>query len=56
LQQLRRGNRRPFSRVVVDAHRLRHPEAVVERLDPRAPAIGLRDHTVARSFHLAEVI
>lgn len=56
LQQMRTGGRKRFSRVIVDAHRLRDPQTVVARLDPHAPAIGLRDHTVARSFHLTRVI
>ena len=56
LQDVRAGRRRRFARVVVDAHRLGNPQAVVDRLDPHAPATGLRDHTVARSFHLTRVI
>lgn len=56
LQDLRSGRRTPFTRVIVDASRLRHPQRVIDRLDPQAPATALRDHTVARSFHLAQVI
>ena len=56
LQGVRSGRRPRFSRVVIDAHRLHDPQAVVDRLDPHAPAIGLRDHTVARSFHLTRVL
>jgi hypothetical protein len=56
LQESRTGARQPFSRVIIDAHRLRDPQRIVDRLDPHAPAIGLRDHTVARSFHLTRVI
>jgi len=41
--------------VVVDARRAPDPQAVVDALVPgRRPAFGLRDHTVARSFRLAE--
>lgn len=56
LQDVRAGRREPFSRVVVDASRLKDPQPVIDRLDPHAPAVGLRDHTVARSFHLTRVI
>ncbi len=28
----------------------------IDRLSPQSPAVGLRDFTVARSFHLAEVV
>lgn len=56
LQEVRSGRRQPFSRVVIDAHELRDPQVIVDRLDPHAPALGLRDHTVARSFHLTRVI
>ncbi len=56
LQDARSGRRSPFSRVIIDASRLPDPQPIVERLDPHAPAIGLRDHTVARSFHLSRVI
>jgi G3E family GTPase len=45
------------SRVVVDARGLADPAQVIERLIPgRQPATALRDHTVARSFHLFEVV
>jgi hypothetical protein len=56
LQEVRTGARPPFRQVIVDAHRLADPRAIVDRLDPHAPAVGLRDHTVARSFHLTRVI
>jgi hypothetical protein len=56
LQEARNGNRKPFQRVVVDAHRLRDPQPIVDRLDPHSPAVGMRDFTVARSFHLTRVI
>jgi G3E family GTPase len=56
LTAARSGGRKPFSRVVLDASRLRDPQRIIDRLDPHAPAIGLRDHTVARSFHLTRVI
>lgn len=56
LQEARSGARQPFLRVVIDAHLLRDPQRIVDRLDPHAPAIGLRDHTVAKSFHLTRVI
>ena len=56
LQEVRSGQRKPLGSVIVDAHLLDEPQPVIDRLDPHAPAIGLRDHTVARSFHLARVI
>lgn len=56
LQEVRLGKRPRFSRVVVDASRLRDPQPVIQRLDPHAPAIGLRDRTVVRSFHLTGVV
>jgi G3E family GTPase len=56
LQEQRAGRHAPFSRVVIDASRLRNPQPIIDRLDPHAPAIGLRDHTVARSFHLVRVV
>ena len=56
LQETRSGGRKPFSRVVVDAHLLTNPQAIVDRLDPHSPAVGMRDFTVARSFHLTRVI
>jgi hypothetical protein len=56
LHEARTGSRKPFSRVVIDASRLRDPQPVIDRLDPHSPAIGLRDHTVAKSFHLTRVI
>lgn len=56
LQEVRTGARPPFRQVIVDAHRLADPRPIVDRLDPHARATGLRDHTVARSFHLTRVI
>jgi hypothetical protein len=56
LTEVRAGGRRPFSRVVIDASRLRDPQRVVDRLDPHSPAVGMRDFTVAKSFHLTRVI
>lgn len=56
LQEVRLGIRQPFSRVIIDAHRVRDPQRIADRLGPGVAAVGLRDHTVARSFHLSEVI
>jgi G3E family GTPase len=56
LTSVRSGSRQPVTRVVIDASRLRDPQPIIDRLDPHSPAIGLRDHTVARSFHLTRVI
>jgi hypothetical protein len=47
----------PFVRVVVDATEAPDKAAVADAIVPgRLPAFGLRDHAVARNFHLAEVI
>ena len=56
LQQARNGTRPGFASVMIDAHLLRDPQAAIAQLYPHAPATGLRDHTVARSFHLSRVI
>lgn len=53
LQSALQGHRPPFTRVVVDASALPDVTAVTDRLVPgKVPALGLRDHTVARSFAL----
>jgi len=55
LEQARLGTVPAFSAVVVDARHAAHPQAIIDALVPgRLPAFGLRDHTVARSFRLAE--
>jgi len=51
-----RQDRRALQGVVIDASGLVNPGSVLARLDNTTPAIGLRDHTVLRSFHLAGVI
>lgn len=54
LERARQGLVPPFVAVVIDARLAENGEAIVDRLVPgRQPAFGLRDHTVARSFHLA---
>ena len=56
-EKVRLGMVEPFVRVVVDASEVADTTAVADALVPgRLPAFGLRDHTVARNFHLAEVI
>jgi len=53
LEDARQGRRPAFSRVIVDASDLPDLSIVVDRLVPgRLPAIGLRDHAVARNFRL----
>jgi len=53
LERSRRGLVPPYSSVIIDARKVNGPQAVIDRLIPgRQPAFGLRDHTVARSFHL----
>ena len=55
LEQARLGAVPPFSSVVVDARQAPDRQAVIDALVPgRLPAFGLRDHTVARSFRLAQ--
>jgi hypothetical protein len=57
LLQASRSDRRPLTSVVVDASDLKDPQAIIDRLEAgKLPAFGLRDHTVARSFHLAKVV
>lgn len=56
-EKLSRGMVEPFVRVVVDATDAADVAAVADALVPgRLPAFGLRDHAVARNFHLEEVI
>ncbi len=56
-EKLSRGMVEPFTRVVVDATDAPAPKAVADALVPgRLPAFGLRDHAVARNFHLEEII
>lgn len=51
-----RTERRPLTAVIVDASDLADPAPIIASLRVGgAPANGLRDHTVARSFHLARV-
>lgn len=56
-EKLRLGMAEPFTRVVVDASGVADVAAVTDALIPgKLPAFGLRDHAVARNFHLAEVL
>ena len=46
-----------WSAVVVDASALKDAKPVIDRLERGVvPAFGMRDHTVAKSFHLSRVI
>ena len=57
LLQSSRSEQRPLTAVVVDASDLKDAKPIVDRLERGVvPAFGLRDHTVARSFHLSRVI
>ena len=57
LQKSREPQANPVLSVVVDASRLKNPKPIIDRLEKgTVPAFGLRDHTVARSFHLSRVI
>lgn len=55
LESARQGHRPAFARVVVDVSALPDPSVVIDRLVPgKVPALGLRDHAVARNFRLAD--
>jgi len=57
LQSARDGHRPMFTRVVVDASALSDSKDVIDRLTPgKLPALGLRDHAVAKNFKLVEVL
>ena len=57
LLQASRNDLRPLTSVLVDATDVSDPQSVIDRLERgKLPAFGLRDHTVARSFHLAKVV
>lgn len=54
-EKVRLGMAQPFERVVVDASGIDDVQGVIDALVPgRQPALGLRDHAVARNFRLAE--
>ncbi|MDB5539334.1 MAG: putative GTPase family [Devosia sp.] len=56
-EKVRLGMAEPFVRVVVDASEVTDVTAVADALVPgKLPAFGLRDHAVARNFHLADVL
>lgn len=54
LEEVKRGMRPAFTRVVVDASAMADPSVVVAALTGKLPAQALRDHTVARLFYLAD--
>jgi hypothetical protein len=57
LIQASRTDLRPLTGVMVDATDLKDAQPVIDRLERgKLPAFGLRDHTVAKSFHLAKVV
>lgn len=57
LLSLRRSESAEFSRVVIETTGLADPAPIINSLIPGgAPAVALRDHAVARSFHLANVV
>lgn len=52
-----RGDVPPIARVVIETTGLADPAPIINSIIPGgAPAIGLRDHVVARHFHLAGVV
>ena len=57
LQRSREPGSNPVLSVVIDALALSNAKPIIDRLEKgTVPAFGLRDHTVARSFHLSRVI
>ena len=57
LLQSSRADKRALSSVSVDATALDDAQPVIDRIARGVvPAFGLRDHTVARSFHLDNVL
>ncbi len=56
LLQSSRADQRPLTAVTVDATELRDAQPIIDRVERgKLPAFGLRDHTVAKSFHLSRV-
>lgn len=56
-EALLRGEVPPVSRVVIETTGLADPAPIINSIIPGgAPAMGLRDHVVARHFHLAGVV
>lgn len=55
-EQVRTGAAAPFQRVVVDARRVADTQKIVDALTGKLPALGLRDHAVARNFFLDDVV
>ncbi|WP_234841087.1 CobW family GTP-binding protein [Sinorhizobium meliloti] len=52
-----RGDIPPVSRVVIETTGLADPGPIINSIIPGgSPAMGLRDHVVARHFHLARVV
>lgn len=52
-----RGDMPPVSRVVIETTGLADPGPIINSIIPGgSPAMGLRDHAVARHFHLARVV
>lgn len=52
-----KGQAPPVDRVIIETTGLADPAPIINSLIPGgAPAIGLRDHIVARTFHLAGVV
>jgi G3E family GTPase len=52
LEEEKQGLRPAFKRVVIDARSIKDTGPVVAALTGKAPALALRDHTVARRFYL----
>ncbi len=52
-----RGDTPPVARVVIETTGLADPAPIINSIIPGgSPAMGLRDHVVARHFHLARVV
>ncbi len=52
MESVRRGLRPSFSRVIVDATAMSDPQSAIDAVAGKLAATALRDHVVARNFHL----
>lgn len=56
-EMVHRGEAHPFDRVIVETTSLADPAPIVNSLVPGgAPSLGFRDHTIAKSFRLSNVV
>lgn len=55
-EQVRLGEVAAFQRVIIDARRVINTQQVIDALTGKLPALGLRDHAVARNFYLDNTV